>query len=181
MQLNREQMFSITALIALLFVCVIGVAWALQERSEAVQELTKRRDIALRLGARSPSAAIEANAQMKAPAAAFLDAPTAGLATAQLQVYLSQVASSQNAVLISYGVEPRRRDDSPDSIGVQATLDVSQKALQGLLYQLESGMPYVFVDSFTAQPASPAGRGAAGDPILRVMLNLRALWQRGSA
>jgi general secretion pathway protein M len=179
-QLNREQMISIGALILLLLVCVIGVAAALQVRSDAVQELAERRDIVLRLGARSLSAT-EADGRTKAPSAAFLDAPTAGMATAQLQVYLSQVTSRQNAILISFGVEPARRDDSPDSIRVQATLDVSQKALHELLYQLESGTPYVFVDSLTAQPASTSGPGTAGDPILRLMLNLRALWQRGSA
>ena len=180
MQLNREQMISIGALISLLLVCVIGVAAALQVRSDAVQELTERRDIVLRLGARSPSGD-RGGGRTKAPSAAFLEAPTAGLATAQLQVYLSQVTSSQNAILISYGVEPARRDDPPDSIRVQATLDVGQKALQGLLYQLESGTPYVFVDLLAVQPASTAGQGAAGDPTLRLMLNLRALWQRGSA
>ena len=67
----------------------------------------------------------------------------------------------------------------PNSIRIQATLELGQKALQGLLYQLESGTPYVFVDLMTLQPASTAG--TAEDPALRLTLNLRALWQRGAA
>ena len=178
MQFNREQMISIGALITLLLVCLIGVGASLQVRSAAVLELTEASDASLRLRAHSRSGA-ERRDRTTAPSAAFLDAPTAGLATAHLQAYLSEVASSQNAILSSYGVEPARRDDPPDSIRIQATLELGQKALQGLLYQLESGTPYVFVDLMTLQPASTAG--TAGDPALRLTLNLRALWQRGAA
>ena len=179
-QLNREQMISIGALISLLLVCAIVVGTSLQFRSDSVHELAERRDFLLRLGAH-PRSGTEARGQTTAPSVAFVDGSTAGLAIAQLQLYLSEMASSHNADLISYGVEPARRDDPPDSIRVQVTLDVRQRALQGLLHQLESGTPYVFVDLLAVQPASTAGQGAAGDPTLRVILNLRALWQRGSA
>ena len=68
-----------------------------------------------------------------------------------------------------------------NSIRVQATLDVGQKSLQELLYQLESQTPYVFVDLLAVQPPSTAGQRAAQDPTLRLTLSLRALWRRGSA
>ena len=94
---------------------------------------------------------------------------------------LAMAAASQQAILISYGVEPARREGSPDSVRVQATLDVGQKWLQDLLYQLKSQIPYVFVDLLAVQPPSTAGQRAAQDPTLRLTLSLRALWRRGSA
>ncbi len=182
MRLNREQMISIGALTLLALVCAFAVGLSLQVRSDAVHELTERRDTLSHLEARSRSeTAARARKPGTAPAAAFLDAPTAGLAAAQLQGYLSQVARSQQATLISYGVEPARREDSPDSIRVQATLDVAQKSLQGLLYQLESRTPYVFVDLLAVQLPSTAGQRAAQAPTLRLTVILRALWRRGSA
>ncbi len=180
MQFNREQIISIGALCLLLLACVFAVGWSLQVRSNADDDLTERRETLSQLEARARSGT-QAQARMKsvAPAAAFLDGPTAGLAAAQLQAYLSKVVASQQAILISYGVEPTRREDSPDSIRVQATLDVGQKSLQSLLYQLESRTPYVFVDALALQPPSTAERRAAQDPVLRLTMSLRALWRRG--
>jgi general secretion pathway protein M len=178
-QFNREQIISIAAVCLLLLACLFAVGWSLQVRSEANHELTERREALSHLEARARSGT-EAHARMKseAPAAAFLDGPTAGLAAAQLQAYLSQVAASQQAILISYGVEPTRREDSPDSIRVQATLDVSQMALQSLLYQLESRTPYVFVDALALQPPSTAEQRTA-QANLRLTMSLHALWRRG--
>jgi len=177
---NREQIIAIGALCLQLLVCIFAVGWSLQVRSNADYELTERREALSHLEARARSAA-EAHARMKsvAPAVAFLDGPTAGLAAAQLQAYLSQVAASEQAILISYGVEPTRREDSPDSIRVQATLDVAQRSLQHVLYQLESRTPYVFVDALALQPPSTAEQRAAQDPMLRLTMSLRALWRRG--
>jgi general secretion pathway protein M len=181
-QLNREQMISIAALCLLLLVCASAVVLSLQVRSDAVHEYTERGDALSHLEARVPSGAdARARTTTAAPAAAFLDAATAGLAAAQFQAYLSQVASSRQAILISYGVEPARREDSPDSIRVQATLDVGQKSLQDLLYHLESQTPYVFVDLLAVQPPSTAGQRGTQDPTFRLTLGLRALWRRGSA
>src|SRR5262249_56247053 len=105
-----------------------------------------------------------------------------GLGGGRVEGCLWEGAGGSEAIVIWYGVEPARREDSPDAIRVQATLEVSQKSVQGLLYQLESGTPYVFVDSLAVQiPSTTEKRGAQEDPKLRLTLNLRALWRRGSA
>jgi general secretion pathway protein M len=178
-QLNREQMISMGALGMAFLVSLITVIMALLARFDAGRELAQHRDTLAHLEARARSAPLT---QMKAtptaaPAAAFLEAPTAGLAAAQLQAYLSQVAAGQQASVISYGAEPVRREDSPELIRVAATLDVSQGSLQGLLYQLESRTPYVFVDTMTAQPVA-TGQRAAENPTLRLTLGLHALWRK---
>ena len=182
MQFNREQTISVAVLCLLLLVCAFAVGLSLQGRSDAAYELAERREALSQLAARARAGAdARARTTTAAPAAAFLDAGTAGLAAAQLQSYLSQVAASQQAIVISYGVEAARREDSSDSIRVQATLEVSQKSVQGLLYQLESATPYVFVDSLAVQTPSTTGGRGAQDANLRLTLSLRALWRRGSA
>ena len=182
MQFNREQTISVAVLCLLLLVCAFAAGLSLQGRSEAAYELAERREALSHLAARARAGAdARARTTTAAPAAAFLDAGTAGLAAAQLQSYLSQVAASQQAIVISYGVEPARREDSSDSIRVQATLEVSQRSVQGLLYQLESATPYVFVDSLAVQTPSTTGGRGTQDANLRLTLSLRALWRRGSA
>lgn len=181
-KLDREQMLSIGTLVALLLVCLGLMGMSLQMRASAAQELAERHDLLSRLDARAKARrAARAQSGAAASAAAFLNAPTQGLAVAQLQAYLVQTADIHHAVLASSGIEPTRREDSPDSIRLQATLEMSLQAVQAFLYQLESGTPYVFVDQLAVQLAGAASQRAAEDPLLRVTLGLRAIWRRGTA
>src|SRR5262249_61682962 len=98
-----------------------------------------------------PRNAARAKSGAVAPAAAFLTASTQGLAGAQLQAYLQQMAEAQHATVVSSGLQPAKHEDRRDSIRLQATLVMTLAALQTMLYQLESGTPYVFVDSLNIQ------------------------------
>lgn len=180
MKLDREQVISLAALSLLLLACLCAVELSMQARSDAVREFTERSEVVSRLEARSRTKT-PGTTPVAAPPAAFLDAPTQGLASAQLQAYLAQVAAAQHAGLISSGLDSAKRDDPSDTIRLQATLDVGLKDLQALLYQLEIGAPYVLVEALTVQPASAAAGRPAEDPILRVTLSLRAFWRRGTS
>ena len=142
-------------------------------------EASERREILSRLEAKLRTVSNRPTAV--APPAAFLDASTQGLASAQLQSYLAQLADDQRASLVSSGGEAAKRDDAPDTIRLQATLDMNLKALRAFLYQLESGTPYVFVDALTVQPAGAVAGRAVEDPLLRTTLSLRAFWRRGAS
>ena len=157
-RLDREQSISVAVLAALLLLCVYVVGLLLQVRSDAVSEAAERREMASRLEARLK--AISNQPVQAAPPSAFLDAATRGLAGAQLQSYLAQVAGDQNASLVSSGTDAAKRDDTPETIRLQVMFDMNMKALRAVLYRLESGAPYVFVDALTIQPAG----GTAGRP-----------------
>jgi general secretion pathway protein M len=178
-KLDREQAISVAALALLLLTGVCAMGLLFQARADAVRESSERREILSRLEARLRTNANRPTAT--APPAAFLDAPTQGLASAQLQSYLAQLAGDQRASLVSSGGEAAKRDDAPDTIRLQATLDMNLKALRAVLYQLESGTPYVFVDALMVQPAGATAGRAVEDPLLRTTLSLRAFWRRGAS
>jgi general secretion pathway protein M len=178
-RLDREQAISVAAVALLLLSCVCGMALLFQARADAAQEMSERRETLSRLEARMRTNGNRPIAA--APPAAFLDAPTQGLASAQLQSYLAQLAGDQRAGLVSSGGESAKRDDPPDTIRLQATLEMNLKALRAMLYQLESGTPYVFVDALTVQPAGATAGRAVEDPLLRTTLSLRAFWRRGTS
>ena len=176
---DRERTIALGALVALVLGCALAVAISIGSRSAALQEFAERQEMLSRLQVevkRHPDSHARLIAG-KAPAAAFIDAPTAGLASAQLQAYIEHVAAGQRATLISSGADSAARDDAPDAIRLQATLELNLKSLQALLYQLESGTPYVFVDTLTVQPSTATARGE--DPTLRLTIGVRALWRRG--
>src|SRR5258708_38871027 len=178
--LDREQTLSLGALALILVVCACLVHYAIKPRSEAAQQLGERRETVARLEARAradgPGRTITT-----APASAFLDASTQGLAGAQLQAYLTQTAGAQQAAIISSGLEPTKREDTPDTIRLQATFEVGLVALQSILYRLESGTPYVFVETLAIQPPGAAGGPPPQDPLFPPPPRLPALLPRGNS
>jgi general secretion pathway protein M len=178
-KINREQIVAVGAITSLLLICIFVIGISLQARSAASQGLSDHRAVLARLESQTRSPIDRPGRQIAAvaPDTAFFGAPTQGLAVAQLQSYIARLAVAQQAIVISSGVE-LGRDDSPDTIRIQCSLDMSLKALQAILFQLESGTPYVFVESLTAVPEGISGQGGIQDPTLRVTLVLRTLWRR---
>jgi general secretion pathway protein M len=180
--LNREQAIAVAALCLLLIACVSSVVVTLGIRADVVEELSDRQDVLSRLQARA-GARTEPRGRTTvaaAPVAAFLDALTPGLAGAELQAYIARLAD-QHAALVSFGTQPSASGDAADVVRIEASLDISLRALQVLLYQLESGTPYVFVESMTIRATTSGGAGGAENSPLRVTLGLRALWRRSAA
>ena len=178
LRLDREQAVSMAVLALLLLACLFAAGLSVQMRSDAGRELAERRELLSRLQTKMRADAGQSN--VAAPPAAFLDAPTQGIASAKMQAYLVQLADLQHAGLMSSGGEAAKRDEAPDTIRLQATLEMNLKALRAMLYQLESGTPYVFVDALTVQPAGATAGRAIEDPLLRATLSLRAFWRRGT-
>lgn len=112
-----------------------------------------------------------------APDAAFLLAPTLGQASALLQAHVDKLIAAQHASVASSAAQPTLREDASDVLRLRATFDMRLAALQRVLHELETGAPYVFVDALSIAPLRGSGRGAE-EPILRVTLDLRALWRR---
>jgi general secretion pathway protein M len=180
--MQREQAIAAGALCLLLFVCVVLLGFSFKVRFDAASGLSDMRKAFARLESQSQSSIGSRNqTPAVAPDRAFLSARTQGLASAELLSYLARLAASQDAVLISSGNELTRQN-SPDVIHIQAIMEIRLKALQAVLFQLETGTPYVFTESLTMTPVS-AGPGAVGiqDPSLRVTLVLRVLWRREPA
>jgi general secretion pathway protein M len=177
--LDRQQLAAVAALALLLLICAGSVAMTLAIRSDASAELSERQGVLDRLEARAGihSESGRPSKAASAPAQAFLDAATAGLAAAELEAYVARLAD-RNAALVSFGTQASAGEDAAAVVRIEASLDITLSALQGLLYQLESGTPYVFVDSMTVRAPSTAAVGAAENQALRVALNLHALWRR---
>jgi general secretion pathway protein M len=180
-KLTREQGIAVGAFCAFVLLCLGIVAWSLQTRFDVMQELSEQQNLLERLegGARSkagPGGPAKATA---APAAAFLDEPTLGLASATFEAHVTQLAS-QHATLVSFSVQSSTAPDSTDSVRIEASMDITLGALQVLLYDLEAGTPYVFIDSMTVRPAAGATQADAANAPLRVTLGLHGLWRRSS-
>jgi general secretion pathway protein M len=181
-KLGREQLIAVAALGLLVLACSAAVAFTLSIRADAAQELAERQDLLARLEARAgmrPDAR-DPSKPAAAPAEAFLDAPTLGLAGADLQAYVARLAD-RHAALVSFGQQASAGEDALNIVRIEASLDIKLPALQVLLYQLETSTPYVFVESMTVRSTNAVPSGDAENQTLRVTLGLSAFWRRRSA
>ncbi len=60
-------------------------------------------------------------------------------------------------------------------VGVTVNCEMAQPALQQVLYDLEAGMPFLFVDQLVAQ--GPAVPGATPEGKLRILISVSGQWQ----
>jgi general secretion pathway protein M len=104
------------------------------------------------------------------------------VAASILQRYLLDQLESAGGIVQSVQAEPRRETMSPGlpRLSAQLVFDVSITALQRLLFGLETGLPFVFVDSLAVQPAvAMPGDARVGDK-LHVTLIVTSYWKAGS-
>jgi general secretion pathway protein M len=60
-------------------------------------------------------------------------------------------------------------------VGVTVNCEMAQPALQQVLYDIEAGMPFLFVDQLVAQ--GPAIPGAMPEGKLRILISVSGQWQ----
>jgi general secretion pathway protein M len=104
-------------------------------------------------------------------AAVSFEAKTITLAGAALQQRIEEAITGAKGRLISSGVDVESHA-AERRIVLAAELSIAESELQSLLYDLEIGRPYVFVDSFEAR----ASESASEDGHMRVSLSLSGYW-----
>ena len=151
--------------------------------SGAVMDVLDRRaavasaaDILAQLQGRSAAAPGVVGATGSVPAGSpFLEGPTVTVAGA---VLLQRVASAVTRVggsVLSSQVELEGTQSKAGYIGVTANCEVEQPALQQLLYDLEAGMPFLFVEQLVVQAAVTSAGVREGR--IRVLLTVYGQWQ----
>jgi len=165
---------SIAALIylALFLAFSLTALFALLEVAEQHRAVSASSEMLARLERHAPSVSSESNwAGDSVPAGSpFLEGQTITLASAAL---LQQITASITGVggrVISSEVTPRSERSGDAFVRVIANCELEEGALQHLLYDIEVGMPFLFIDQFVAEaPAKEGGR-------MHVLLGVSGLW-----
>jgi general secretion pathway protein M len=107
-------------------------------------------------------------------ASPFFEARTITLASAALQQRLEAAVASAKGRLVSSKVETAPRGDDRQ-VSLAAELTIAEPDIQALLYDLETGRPYLFVDSLEAR-GPEAGTTPTGGGAMRVSLTVSGQW-----
>jgi len=115
---------------------------------------------------------IDASAPSGSP---FLEGATVTVAGAALLQRVSAVVTRLGGNVLSTQIDLQGSQSKAGFVTVIANCDLDQPSLQRLLYDLESGMPFLFIDQLLVQ--APAGLGTSGDGKLRVLITVSGQWQ----
>jgi len=104
----------------------------------------------------------------------FLEGQTASLAEASLQQRVASAVTAAGGNVLSSQVDPRS-EGKKDYLTLVASCEIDQQALQPLLYDIEAGMPFLFIDQLVLQ----APQAVAGAEIgrLRLLISVSGRWQ----
>jgi general secretion pathway protein M len=139
---------------------------AVAEASEILDRLQGRR-------ATPGEAGVPANLPAGSP---LLEGPTVTVAGAALMQRVSSAVARAHGRIMSSRVELHNSEFGAGFLGVTTSFEIVQPELQTLLYDLEAGMPFLFVDQLVAQSSATTSADSQ-DGRLQVLLTVYGQWQ----
>jgi general secretion pathway protein M len=160
------------AVIVLLTLTWSGVSDILDKR----QSVEAASDLLAQLEGRKPSAALPGMPNGDAPAGSpFLEGQTVTVAGATLLQRVADAVTKVGGNVLSSQVDVQGVQAKDGFVNVLASCEIDPTALQKLLYDLEAGMPYLFVEQMVAQ--SPQATSGQEGGRMRLLLGVAGRWQ----
>jgi general secretion pathway protein M len=139
---------------------------ALAQTSDLLDQLQGRK-------ARSGASQVSA----EHPGTPFLEGPTVTVAGAALLQRVATAVGNVGGTVQSSQVDVLGTQAKDGFVGLVVSCEMEQPALQKLLYYLESGMPFLFVDQLDVQVPQTTATNEGGAGRIRVVLGLSGQWQ----
>ncbi len=137
---------------------------AAQERLDQLTEHSRPR----------PSASIASDTSVNG--SPFLDGRTITIAGAALAQRVGDAVTKAGGSLTSSQVELDGPEAKNGFVTLTANVDVAQAALQTVLYDIEAGMPFLFVDKLSIQSPEDFGEPESGR--MRMTVSVVGQWRR---
>jgi len=167
--LARFPIAAVAAYVALVVVfsfITIGTTLDILQRRDAVRAGSEILD---RLEARGPDRATPARADVIVPPGSpFIEGGSASLAGAALLQRVAVATKRVNGNALSSQVDLQGAKSKAGFITATSSFEIDPAQLQPLLYDLEAGMPLLFVDELVVQAPSASTQGGK----LRVLLGV---------
>jgi general secretion pathway protein M len=149
---------------------LIGDLWSRSETVAAMQ------DRLAQIETRQDSAAGgKAAAVIKQSGSPFLTGRTLTTAGAALQERVGSAITKAGGALNSSQIDLDGPKANDGFVSMTANLEIDQHGVQVLLYDLEAGMPYLFVDSLNVQAPQAFGESESGR--MRVNMVVSGQWR----
>jgi general secretion pathway protein M len=146
---------------------IIGHQRALAQTADLLDQLRGR---GTRAGQASPAAA-------EHPGVPFLEGPTVTVAGAALLQRVALAIGNVGGTIQSSQVDVLGSQAKDGLVSLVVSCEMEQAALQNVLYELEVGMPFLFVDQLDVQVPQATAASENGMGRIRVILGVSGQWQ----
>jgi general secretion pathway protein M len=157
---------------ALLFTMITSIADIFGQREDVASSAAMLEQ----LEGRKPASTRGQPADVSMPSgSAFLEGATVTIAGAALIQRVAGAVTKFGGNVLSTQVELKGTQSKAGFISILASCDIDQAGLQQLLYDLEAGMPFLFIDQLTVQASSTLSNSGSGK--LRILLAVSGQWR----
>ena len=175
----RSRLRQTLAAVTYLFVVAglaAGAAWIVSDLSWRANAVEAARERLADLDSRAkPGRAATDAGDAQATGSPFLEGQTITVAGAALQQRVGTAVAKVGGSMLSSQIGLDGPAAKAGFVSLTANVEILQPALQSLLYDLEAGMPYLFVDTLAVQ--APQAFGEAEGARMRVTIGISGQWQ----
>ena len=143
------------------------------------QALAQTSDLLDQLRGRKGAAKNAAAALAEHPGTPFLEGPTVTVAGANLLQRVAAAVGNVGGSVQSSQVDVSGAQTKDGFVGLVMSCELEQPALQKVLYDLEAGMPFLFIDQLDVQVPQTTALSDAATGRVRVILGVSGQWQAG--
>ncbi|QQN67411.1 type II secretion system protein M [Bradyrhizobium diazoefficiens] len=159
--------------VGLLLMAGLSIADVIAHR----QALAQTSDLLDQLRGRKGAAKNAAAALAEHPGTPFLEGPTVTVAGANLLQRVAAAVGNVGGSVQSSQVDVTGAQLKDGFVGLVVSCELEQPALQKVLYDLEAGMPFLFVDQLDVQVPQTTALSEASTGRVRVILGVSGQWQ----
>jgi general secretion pathway protein M len=159
-------------LIVLLFIVVTSISDVIDQSGEAGAAAAMLEQLEGHHAAAKPNAAGEGAIPS---GSAYLEGATVTVAGAALLQRVASAVAKFGGSVLSTQLDVQSSSSKPGFLSMIASCEIEQPQLQQLLYDIEAGMPFLFVDQLVIQTATTSSGGQPGK--LRVLLGVSGQWR----
>ncbi|MBV8925052.1 MAG: type II secretion system protein M [Bradyrhizobium sp.] len=158
-------------LIVLLFTVVTSISDLIDQRSEVAASA----NLLEQLEGHHAGAASKAAGEAMPSGSAYLEGATVTIAGAALLQRVASAVVKFGGNVLSTQLDVQSPSSRPGFLSMIASCEIEQPELQQLLYDLEAGMPFLFVDQLVVQTPTAASGPQPGK--LHVLLAVSGQWR----
>jgi general secretion pathway protein M len=162
----------IGVLVMLLFAVATSIVDLVGQRNEVASSATMLEQ----LEGRNPATPRNSSSDVTIPSGSpFLEGATVTIAGATLLQRVSGAVTKLGGSVLSTQLDLQGTQSRTGFLSMIASCEVDQSELQKLLYDLEAGMPFLFIEQLVIQP--PLTLSGTGGGRLRLLLTVSGQWR----
>jgi general secretion pathway protein M len=174
---TREHALPLFGYVTLLMGLLMVVWLSLASLAGDYAEYAAATDVLDQLEGRKPATGLAYGAGKSG--SPFLEGRTVTIAGAALQQRMVAAVNDAGGNVLSSQIDLQGSETKQGYVRLSANLEIDQSNLQQLLYELETGMPFLFIDQLVVQMPQSAGRidTETETPRMRVQIDVSGQWQ----